>query len=58
MPFKSQAQRGLFYAKAARGEMPEATVQRWEEETKRKKLPEYVDAEAKRRALRKLTGKR
>lgn len=43
MPFKSQAQRSLFYAKAARGEIPEKTVEEWEDATKRKKsLPERV----------------
>jgi len=43
MPFKSQAQRTLFYAKAERGEIPKETVKRWEEETpKGKKLPEKV----------------
>ena len=41
-PFQSQAQRGLFYAKRARGEMSAKTVARWEKETpKGKKLPKY-----------------
>jgi len=57
MPFKSQSQRRLFHALEARGEMPAATVKRWEEETpKKKKLPEYA-GEAKKRALAKLAGK-
>lgn len=43
MPFKSEAQRRLFYAKAERGEIPKKTVKEWEEETpKNKKLPERV----------------
>jgi len=42
MPFKSQAQRRLFYAKASKGEIPESTVKRWEEHTPKKKLPEHV----------------
>ncbi len=41
--FKSQAQRGLFYAKARRGEMSMKTVRKWERETpKGKKLPKHV----------------
>jgi len=42
MPFKSKAQRRLFYAKADRGEMPMKTVKKWEKETKDKSLPEKV----------------
>lgn len=43
MPFKSEAQRKLFHAKAARGEIPEKTVSEWEHATKNKKaLPEHV----------------
>lgn len=43
MPFKSKAQRRKFYAMADRGEISEATVDRWEDETpKGKKLPERV----------------
>jgi hypothetical protein len=43
MPFKSQAQRRLFYAKARSGEISEAKVKEWERETtKGKKLPEKV----------------
>lgn len=56
MPYKSQAQRALFYAKESRGELPEGTAERWEKETKKKKLPEYA-SEAKRRALSRLAGK-
>jgi len=43
MPFKSKAQRRLFHAMAARGEISKETVERWERETKNKsKLPERV----------------
>lgn len=42
MPFKSEKQRRLFWAKANRGEMPKSTVERWEKETPNKKLPLYV----------------
>lgn len=43
MPFKSQAQRRLFYAKARSGEISESKVREWERETpKNKKLPEKV----------------
>jgi hypothetical protein len=38
-PFQSSAQRGLFYAKRARGEMSAKTVAKWEKETPKKKLP-------------------
>jgi hypothetical protein len=43
MPFKSEAQRRLFHAKAARGEISKATVHEWEHATKNKKsLPQHV----------------
>jgi hypothetical protein len=43
MPFRSEAQRRLFHAKAARGEMSEKEVHKWEHETKNKKnLPMHV----------------
>jgi len=43
MPFKSEAQRKLFHAKAARGEISEKTVHEWEHATRNKKdLPEHV----------------
>ena len=43
MPFKSEAQRRLFHAKAARGEISEETVSEWEHATKnKKKLPMHV----------------
>ena len=43
MPFKSQAQRRLFYAKASSGEISKAKVREWERETPNgKRLPEKV----------------
>lgn len=49
MPFKSQAQRRMFHAKAAKGEIPEETVERWERETPdRRRLPEKVSGAARR----------
>ena len=47
MPFRSEAQRRLFYAKAKRGEISKATVEKWEKHTpKGKKLPERVTKKA------------
>lgn len=49
MPFKSEAQRRLFHAKAARGEISEKTVSEWEHATKnKKKLPMHVKKHEKR----------
>jgi len=45
-PFKSEAQRKLFYAKAERGEIPESTVREYEHET-HGNLPEHVKAKKK-----------
>ncbi len=43
MPFKSEAQRRLFHAKADRGEISKAKVHEWESKTKNKKsLPMHV----------------
>jgi hypothetical protein len=43
VPFKSEAQRRLFHAKAARGEISQETVHEWEHATKnKKKLPMHV----------------
>ena len=51
MPFKSQAQRRLFYAKARRGEISQATVDRWEAHTpKGKKLPEKAKKSSQEKA--------
>lgn len=47
MPFKSQAQRRLFWAKSNQGEIPEETVREWEHATKHKSaLPEHVAKKA------------
>lgn len=47
MPFKSQKQRALFYAKMNRGEFSAETVKKWEDHTpKDKKLPKYVEKKA------------
>lgn len=47
MPFKSKAQRRLFYAKMDKGEISPETVKHWEEATpKDKKLPEHVTKKA------------
>jgi hypothetical protein len=52
MPFKSQAQRRLFYAKARSGEISESKVREWERETpKGKKLPEKVAGIVPKKAL-------
>ena len=42
MPYESESQRRLFYAKESRGELPEGTAERWSKETKKKgkRLPE------------------
>lgn len=41
MPFKSKAQRRLFYAMKNRGEMSQKTIDHWEESTPNK-IPEKV----------------
>lgn len=46
MPFKSEAQRRLFHAKEARGEMSKKTVDEWEHATKNKKNLPYHKAKA------------
>jgi len=47
MPFKSEAQRRLFHAKAAKGEISQETVHEWEHATKDKKsLPMHVKKSA------------
>lgn len=42
-PFKSQAQRRLFYAKARRGEISPKVVREWERATGKRKLPERAN---------------
>jgi hypothetical protein len=49
LPFRSKAQRRLFYAKLKRGEMSQKTIDEWESKTKGK-LPERVK-NRKRKAL-------
>jgi hypothetical protein len=51
VPFKSEAQRRLFYAKAKRGEISQKVLKEWEDATGSRKLPKHV--KAKNRALRK-----
>ena len=55
MPWKSEAQRRLFYAMASRGEISRETLERWKRETGDRKLPERVSKDAiKRRRERKM----
>lgn len=42
MPYLSSAQRKLFHAKLARGEISARTVKKWDRLSRGKKLPEYV----------------
>jgi len=42
MPFKSESQRRLFWAKVNRGEISKAKAEEWERETPKKKLPERI----------------
>ena len=44
MPFKSQAQRRLFFAKYRNGEISKKTLDEWQDETRGKKLPDRVKA--------------
>ena len=46
MPFKSKAQRRLFWAKVDKGEITEAKAREWERETKDKNLPEHIKKKA------------
>ncbi len=46
-PFKSQAQRRLFYAKMRDGEISPKVVREWERETGKRKLPERVNPSKK-----------
>lgn len=50
MPFQSQAQRRLFYAKERSGEMKPGTAARWQAETGKKHLPERKKKRKKARA--------
>ena len=49
MPFKSQSQRRKFHAMAERGEISKATVEEWEKETGKKKLPEKAGGKMPRK---------
>jgi len=52
MPFKSKAQRRLFWAKQNRGEIAKSTVEDWEHATRNKsKLPEHVKKAGHQHAL-------
>jgi hypothetical protein len=42
MPFKSEAQRRLFWAKVGRGEISRGTAEEWESATPKGRLPEHV----------------
>lgn len=56
MPFKSKAQVRKFYAMRKRGEISEATLQKWKKHTKAKysSLPERVLGRKRRATRRKL----
>ena len=59
MPFKSEAQRRLFWAKVNKGEMPKSTAERWEKETPDdKKLPMHVAKKAGLEEVERLLGLR
>ena len=49
MPFRSKAQRRLFYAKMRRGEIDPETVREWERETGNRRLPERVSRRGRSR---------
>ena len=58
MPYTSKKHRRKFYAMAARGEISQATADKWEAHTpKGKTLPTYSHSAAARRARRKRRGK-
>ena len=44
MPFKSQAQRKKFYALEREGKISRETLDKWESETGKKKLPEKASS--------------
>lgn len=50
MPFRSKAQRRLFYAKKDRGEMSQDKIDEWEEETPAK-IPERVGKAGKKKPV-------
>lgn len=48
-PFVSQAQRRKFYALRKQGKISQATLDEWESETGKKKLPEHVKPKTKKK---------
>ncbi len=50
MPFKSEAQRRKFHELVKQGKMSQATLDEWERETPKSKLPERVKGRKKARA--------
>ena len=58
MPIKSKAQRRWLHAAEGRGDLPEGTAKRWEEETPEgKRLPERVKRKAKGKTPHKVGGR-
>ena len=57
MPFKSKAQRRLFWAKVGRGEISKEKAKEWEKETKGKKLPERLKSAKKAPANKRMAKK-
>ena len=53
MPFKSQAQRRKFAQLLVEGKISNETFEEWNRETGRKKLPERVRKDARKRATTK-----
>ena len=53
MPFKSQAQRRKFAELLLKGQISNKTFEEWNRETGSAKLPERVNAKAKRKSKRK-----
>ena len=54
MPYKSDAQRRLFHAKEARGEISHSTVSEWDRASKGMKLPEKVNKKPKGSGIREM----
>lgn len=55
-PFKSESQRKKFYAMAKRGEISKKTLEKWEKETGKKKLPQRVKKSKKRKKTKTRKG--
>ena len=58
MPFKSQAQRRKFAQLLVEGKISNETFEEWNRETGRKKLPERVRKDARKRATTKRRRRR